>query len=153
MQTQLKIYIARLNGGHVEKIEEEIDSNTLEINEENLTFSPQVHIKGKTYLAEDHLIVQLSISADATIPCPICNEPVTIPLSINNFCHTVHCSSIKSQVFEYGESIREAILLNTPEFTECHGGTCPERKKIKTYFKPKTAPSSNVQYPFSDLDT
>ncbi len=152
MNTQLKIYADRLKSGAEENIKEEVDSSLLDINEPNLRFAPTIKITGKAYLANDHLIIQLQIQSEVTVPCAICNDDVTVPLSIKDFIHTHSLSSIPSHVIDYTNEVREAILLNTPDFTECHKGKCPERAKLKKFIKTEEETAPPVQFPFSDLD-
>ena len=152
MKTPLQIYVDRLRDDHEEKIQEEVASSLLKIDEPNLHFAPTIKIDGKAYLADDHLILQLNIKTEVTIPCSICNEEVTLPLVIKQFIHTLPLSSIPSHVFDYSNEVREVTLLNTPEFTECHSGQCPQRGGFKKFIKTEKDLETHVQYPFSDLD-
>lgn len=152
-EDQKKIYIDRLKDGHIEHIKEEISNDFLDINDPDLLFSPLSTIEGETYLANDHLILRLKVQLEVTIPCSICNAPVTLPLLIQNFYHTEELSSLKKPIFDYAPLLREAILLNAPDYTECNEGFCPERKNIKKFLhREETNASSHKQFPFADLD-
>ena len=48
------------------------------------------------------------------------------------------------------EELMEAILLQVPDFVECHDGDCPERKNISKFLK-KDGAGKNEYQPFKDL--
>ncbi len=80
----LKIYIDRLNGAPPSKIEAVLPPDFLEIDDEELLFKDPVNVKGEAYLADEHLIINLSIETTAYLPCSICNDPVHTPIQIKN---------------------------------------------------------------------
>jgi uncharacterized metal-binding protein YceD (DUF177 family) len=131
--SELKIYVDRLKEGATEKIAEELPPSFLEVEEEALRFEKQVVLIGSAYLASDHLVVELNIKTSASTPCIICNEKIDIPLNVVNFRFTIPLSSIRSGVYDYGQEVREALLLEVPRFVECGGGHCPERETINKY--------------------
>lgn len=158
MTEQLKIYIDRLKEGQIEQIAEVLPPDFLDIHEEDLAFSEPVTLSGKAYLAEDHLVLNLCVKTEASIPCCICNELVKVPVVLDNFYHTVALEDISSPVLDYGADLREAILLQTPLFAECSGGNCPEREEVSKYFK-QNSPTANqkdgavpTHFPFANLD-
>lgn len=153
MNTPLIIYADRLKNGHEERIEEEVDSSLLAIDEPGLHFAPTITISGKATRVDDELILQLTLSTIATLPCSICNEQTDVPITVKECIFTYPLSSIPSHVFNYTEAVREAILLNTPNYIECHGGTCPERETIKKFMHTDKGADPHAQFPFSDLDT
>ncbi len=147
------IYIDRLKDGQTYAIDEESPSDFLDISENELSFPSPVMIRGKAYLADDHLVLQLDIRTQFSMPCSICNGTTTLPIEIKNFYHIEPVEEITSHIFDYTELLREDILLQIPTFVECHNGHCPERKDVNTYLKKKT-PSpqkEQVHYPFADL--
>lgn len=135
MRPALKIFIDRLKGDAVEQIEEELPSDFLEIQEEDLSFAHPIHLKGSAYLASQHLILELTISTSAQIPCIICNEKVEVSIEIRDVHHTIEVASIKSAIYDYSQEVRSSILLKIPTFVECQEGNCPERKTINKYLK------------------
>jgi uncharacterized metal-binding protein YceD (DUF177 family) len=145
MASQLKIYIDRLSDGKTEKIQECLKPSFINVHEPDLQFSSPVYVQGQTYIAENHLIIQLKIETKALIPCLICNELVKVPLSIKQFYHTEELSSIKDQIYDYTSPLREEVLLEVPTYVECEG-TCPKRVKIKKYLS-----DGNQQFPFANL--
>jgi uncharacterized metal-binding protein YceD (DUF177 family) len=144
-----KIYIDRLKAGHTERIEEEISSAFLDVHEKELSFPEPVKINGEAYLADDHLVIHLHMETKVKLPCSICNEPLTLPLVIDDFYHTEPTKELRSPVFDYTDALREAVLLQAPPFAECREGNCPERENINKYLKEASHP---VTYPFQDLD-
>ena len=155
---KFKIYIDRLKNGHVEKFDETIAPTFLDIEEEELTFHEDVKVDGEVYLAEDHLVIHFSVETAANLPCSICNDPVHIPIIIQNAYSTIPLTDINSAIYDLSEEIRETTLLQVPLFAECNKGNCPERERIKSFLNPSSQTESNpeqssvVHFPFADLD-
>jgi uncharacterized metal-binding protein YceD (DUF177 family) len=149
MEPELKIYLDRLHGGKTETINLELSPTFIDVDEKDLQFDGVVSIKGKAYLANDHLVVHLGIQATASIPCSICNQPTRLVIKIPEFYHTEELNELKEKVYYYESPLREAILLETPPFGECQGG-CPKRKELEKY-KPSEGNDDSVQFPFADL--
>lgn len=147
MTHALKIYIDRLSGERTEKIEETLAPSFIDVDEKDLQFPASVSLKGKAYLAEDHLIIQLKIETEAKITCAICNERVKQKIDVKQFYHTEELENIRGHVYDYTDPLREAILLEVPSYVECLG-SCPKRTELKNYFQEET---SHEQFPFSDL--
>ena len=150
----LKIYIDRLKGGQTQKINETLSPEFLDIDEEELLFDKPVQLKGETYLANEHLIIHLNIETTACLPCSVCNDPVHVPIVIKNITLTEPISEIKGATFNLTNEVRESILIQTPLFSECHNGKCPERENLKQFLKPvqKKSDDTIVHFPFADLD-
>lgn len=152
---KFKIYIDRLKNGHVEKFVTTTSPAFLEIDEDELTFHDGVQVKGEAYLADDHLVAHVSVTTSAFLPCSICNTPVRIPISIKDV-YTTPLAEIHSAIYDLTDQVRETILLQIPLFAECHEGKCPEREEIKKFFnmhsQPKEGNSSQVHFPFADLE-
>jgi uncharacterized metal-binding protein YceD (DUF177 family) len=150
----LKIYIDRLKDGQAQKIEETLAPDFLDVKEEELFFETPVQVRGEVYLADDHLVIHLDMETSATMPCSICNSAISIPIVVKNSYHTEPLKEIKSATYDVAERVRETILLQTPLFTECNGGKCPEREHLKKFLKPDEKPSDPgdiVHFPFADL--
>lgn len=145
MENQLKIYVARLSDERTELIDETLSPDFIDVNEEDLVFNSDIKLRGKAYLAEDHLVIQLDIDTEAIIPCAICNEGVQKEITINGFYHTEEFDKIRGQVCDYTAPLREAILLEIPSHVECEGN-CPKRAELKNYLQ-----KGENQFPFSDL--
>ncbi|MCB1107415.1 MAG: hypothetical protein KDK76_04890 [Chlamydiia bacterium] len=145
MDNLLKIYIDRLSNERTEKIEESLSPEFMDVREKDLQFKSPVSIKGKAYLAENHLVIQLSVETNAHIPCLICDEWVEKKLTIKTFYHTEELENIKGQVYDYTNPLREAILLEVPSYVECMEN-CPKRGELKNYLQ-----KGNDQFPFADL--
>jgi len=150
-----KIYVDRLDDGKVEKIDEEVSSEFLEVCEKSLKFSEKVKVGGQVYLADDYLVLKFSFDLKAFLPCSICNEQVSIAISRGDMYNSEPLSEVSGGVFDYGPLLRELILLEVPQFIECAGsdGRCPCRKEIEKFLK-KPAVSKDVEesyHPFADL--
>ncbi len=154
MEDEFKIFVEQLRSGHVEKIDETVDSSFLDLKEEELKFCDKTHVKGEAYLAENELIIRLDVDLEVSLPCAICNKPVTVPLHLHNLYLTPEPEEYKSGIFHFGELLRESILLEIPHFVECNGGKCPQRKEISHYLRnPEEADDHDGGYrPFADLD-
>lgn len=133
MEDGFIIYINPLKKGKVEAIDQVFSPDFLDVREEDLEFKFDVAVKGEAYVADEDLILHLDIGTKATIPCSICNEPVDVDVELEGFYYVEPLINIKSGVFDMRETIRDAILLETPAFVECHGGTCPQRNQIEKY--------------------
>ncbi len=150
----LTIYIDRLKDGRQETISEQISPTLMEIAEKELSFPDPIVIKGKVYIANDHLVMHFDIATTARVPCMVCNDFFTLALSIKNFYHTLALSELPSPQFNFWTEIREAILLQIPQYSECHQGKCPERKIITGFLKNSSKPAvdSTNNFPFADLE-
>lgn len=150
----LMIYTDRLKDGRQESISEEIPPSLMEIEEKELHFPDPINIKGKVYIANDHLVMQFDIATLARLPCMVCNEFFTLNISIKNFYQTIALTELSSPQFNFSSEIREAILLQIPQYAECHQGKCPERQIIASYLKNSSKPvvDSTNHFPFADLE-
>jgi uncharacterized metal-binding protein YceD (DUF177 family) len=155
MQDRFKIFVDRLKDGSELVIKETVSSDFLDIQETELSFSPQVSFKGKSYLADDHLVVNLNVNATAILPCKICNEPVQVEILLSELTFTLSVNEIASSVFDFSSLLREAILLEVPPFAECQKGSCPERENVKKYFKQNNQKGKQNDhfFPFSSLES
>ncbi len=155
MNDAFKIYVEQLRDGHTERIAEEFPPKILEVEEKDLKFLAPIKVDGEAYLAEDDLVIHLAIETAATLSCTICNDPVEVPIRVDDFYHVEPLKNIKSGVFNFREVLRDDILLNTPHFAECSEGKCPKRSELKKYMKSdaegkKQADEEGYQ-PFADL--
>jgi uncharacterized metal-binding protein YceD (DUF177 family) len=147
----MKIYIDRLKNDTTQKIEETLVPDFLGVQEKDLSFIHPIHVAGEAYLADDHLVLHLSIDTIATLPCSICNQPVQTPIHTHHLYSTHPLSEIPGIIFDLAEEIREIILLQTPAFAECSGGSCPERESVKKFFTSPEPQAHEVNFPFADL--
>jgi len=159
MDDRFKIYPDQLRNGSVEEIDELYEADFLHVNEKELKFTKPVSVKGQAYLADDNLVLHLDIEAFAVMPCSICNEAVEICIDIDGFYHVEPLAEIKGAVYNLKELLREAIVIDVPNFAECHNGHCPQRKEMAKYFKKddvdaeKNEASNGGEYhPFADID-
>ncbi len=149
------LYIDRLKGGAVQKLGIILSPEFFDIHESDLVFQDPVEVSGEAYLAEEELVIHLSASTVARMPCSICNQMLPCSLAIKNFYHTEQLSSIKTGLFDLREPLREALLTELPKTIECPGG-CKERETIAPFLKkhpeaPNTPDALDTYFPFSDL--
>lgn len=155
MDDIFKIYIEQLRDGREEKLNEKLDPAFIDIQEADLRFDRPVELQGVAYMADDELVLHWDIRTEAVLPCTMCNEPVRVPIQINNFYYCEPASDIKTGIYNFKNLLRETILLELPGFAECHEGQCPKRKELKKYLKDPESSSSDkedVYHPFADLD-
>lgn len=148
----LKISIDRLGSEKKAHINETLPPSFLDIHDDDLEFKEPIAINIEAYLAEDHLIAHLSAKTTALLPCNICNTPVVTPIHIKNLCVTVPLSEISSSEYDFSEEVRENVLLQTPLFTECEHGNCPERAHLKQFLKTEEIVEEkepDVHFPFA----
>jgi hypothetical protein len=135
MAHDLIIYLDRLKSGKVQKFDDHIDQDFLHSENDWLTFLSKVYITGRAYLADDYLILNLTLAVDYLMPCKICNVEETQSLIIPEFYHSLSCENLKSAQYCPLEVIRETILADIPTVFECNGGNCKERASLKQYLK------------------
>lgn len=152
MDDSFKIWIDRLKNGQTQKIVESLPPSFLDVEEEELQFRAPVQVKGEAYLTEDELILHLNASTAAQMPCAICNKMIDTPLKIENFYHAQPISEIPDAIFDFREALREALLIELPQYIECGGGKCPERCMLKPYMRGENRKDKTTYFPFSDLD-
>lgn len=146
---ELKIFVDRLKEGHVEAILVELSPACLDVQEEELHFTRNVTVQGKAYLADGHLVLHASASTSAQLPCLCCNGPATVPICTEEWIHTEPLHQISDGVFDFSLLVREAILLQIPQFAECHSGQCPERDAVAQYAPDPS--TKQVHFPFLNL--
>jgi uncharacterized metal-binding protein YceD (DUF177 family) len=138
----------------MERIDENLPSSFLEIEEDELKFSEAVHVHGEAYLADEHFVLKLTAHAEAFLPCLACNQMTEIPLQVEEFYFSLPIAELTSPIFDYSEALREALLLELPHYVECNEGNCPERENMTVYLKknPVSGDTSSTHFPFSDLE-
>src|SRR5437016_1307196 len=104
MDDQFHIYVEQLRKGRDRKIDESLDPAFLDIHEAELSCEAPVHIEGEAYLADNDLIVHLNrAKTEVLIPCCICNEPVTVPIEIQDFYHSEPLEQIPTGIYNFKE--------------------------------------------------
>lgn len=146
-----QIHIDRLGGERVEKIVGPFDPSFLEVNEAELQFPYPVEVKGEAYLSEDHLVLHFDASTRAKMPCSVCNEMIETMVEVKNNYYTQPLSEIKGAVFNFQDTLREALLLELPHYIECQNGNCPERATLTPFLRAKQITKDDTYFPFSDL--
>ncbi len=152
MSDSLNILIDRLKGGHSQKIEEGLDPAILGPEEPELRFKGKVNVKGEAYLTDAHLIIHLKADTQIAMPCAVCNQMIDFEIKVDNFYHTEPIEEIPSAVFNYGEALREALLIELPRTVECNGGKCPERALIEPFMRSEARTEKTTHFPFADMD-
>lgn len=154
MDDVFQILIDRLKNGQTQKIKESFSPDFLDVSEKELQFLDPVEVSGEAYLSDQELILHFCIATKGFMPCVICNKMASFNLSIPNFYHAVPLQEIPGAIFDFRSSLREALLLELPQYTECNQGKCPEREIIAPYLKDETKNKKHHTYfPFSNLDS
>ena len=155
MATEFLIHVDRLRDGETLPLEVEIPSDVMNIQEDEIQFNHPIKMKGQAYLADDHLVIHYDASTYVTLPCAICNAMMPLLVELKHSYVTEPLSDIRSGTFDYSAALRDAILLETPPYTECSDGLCPERVFVEKYLvneKSINKTSPDVYFPFVDLD-
>ena len=147
---ELKLFIDRLKQEGTETFSYQLPSHLLNIEEKDLSCSSDVLIEGSAYLAIDHLIIKMNLSTTIAMPCNICNEQTNIAICLPNLYHAVPIEEIRGSIFDLLELVREEILLQIPQFTECEGN-CPQRSDMKKYLTSEKPKETNTHFPFLTL--
>lgn len=151
MGDSFQIWVDRLKGGQIQKIEGPFDPAFLEIEEKELRFEAPIFTKGEAYVSKEHLILHLEASTFATMPCAICNEMISLKLESKNFYHAEPLKEIANAIFNFAPFLRTALLLELPKYVECNGGKCPVRSTLAPFLQPKPNPEKKTYFPFADL--
>lgn len=152
MEETHKIYIDRLRKGASERIHLDLDPSFMNVQEKELVFDKPIHLDGEAYLAENELIIKISIRTEAQMTCSICNKLSPYAIEIKDLTHVVPIDEIKGHIFELPPFLREAILLEVPFVVECSNGKCPERSQIQKFLAdPKKKQADEGYRPFKDL--
>jgi len=152
MLDTFKIWIDRLKEGQTQKIDALLSSDFLDINETDLSFPFPVKVRGEAYLADVHLLLRLNASTRVVMPCSICNQMIEKDLKIVDFYHTEPLEDVRDAIFDFSAILREALLLELPQYVECNSGNCPQREIIAPYLRKKTRAEPDIHFPFADLD-
>lgn len=152
MKENLTAFIDRLRSGEESFFDQKLSEEDLGASDGDLRFAKGASVKGKAYLAEDHLVIVLDINANPEMPCTICNDWTPVGFSIEKYYITKPLEEIPSNVYPFLEDVREAILLEMPQFAECKGN-CPSREALNNYCgrKKEGADSQEAHLPFKDL--
>lgn len=142
------ILIDRLRGGQTDKIDLMVGPGFLGPDEPELKFGSPVEVKGEAYMTDDHLILHLQAKTLVRMPCAVCNAMIEIILETKNVYHTEPVTEIRDAVFDFGEVLREALLIELPRTAECNLGKCKERGLMAPYMKAK----ERTHCPFADMD-
>lgn len=135
MKDQFTIYIDRLNRGWVEKIALEVPPETFDLDTEHANFQTAIQLNGQAYLANDFLIIQISIATSVQTICTVCNDPLSAPIDLRNIYITKDLNEYRGATYHFQQDVVEEILLARPAYIECNGGQCPQRDEIKKYLK------------------
>lgn len=155
MEDAFKIFIEQLRDGREKKISEILSPDFLDIREESLLFRDPVQLSGVAYLAENELVLNLTLSTQAFIACSMCNELTPLTIHIENCYHSESLKEISGGIYSLKDFVRETILLGVPPFIECHEGHCPQRRELAKYLlRPSTEFSNEADgyHPFANLE-
>ncbi|HEY4255448.1 MAG TPA: hypothetical protein VGM34_03785 [Chlamydiales bacterium] len=152
MYEAFQVFIDRLKKGEAHKIEGPFAPDFLDVAEAELKFLKPVMVHGEAYLADEHLVVCLTASTEAKMPCAVCNEMITVPLAINHFYQTIPLEEIPSNLYDVGADLREALLIELPRTVECNRGKCPQRKNLAPYLRSEKESIQPTHFPFAELD-
>jgi len=150
METPLKIYTEQFREGKREALEYVLPADILDIQEEGISFSSPIHLKGEVYATDEHLILQLSAHTEIQMPCSICNEMTFVSLTTEEIYHTIPFDEMQTTIFDFTDLVREEIIILIPQFVECNQGKCPTRTDISKFMKSKAVTPQN-HFPFADL--
>lgn len=155
MDEAFKIFVDRLKGGKVEKIDYSFASDFIGVEEQGLSFSADVGVRGEAYVTNEDLVLHLDIGTIGVMPCSICNDLVDVRINVAGCYHVEPLKNIKAGIFDMRDVIRESVLLECPAFTECNEGSCPKRKELGKFLKTSSSGESDVEvegyHPFTDL--
>ena len=151
MDDPFQIWVDRLKQGQSQAINESLSPDFLDLEEDELQAKAPVVVKGKAYLTEAELILNIDASTRVKMPCSVCNKMTDIDLVIENFYHAHPLEEIPSGVYDFRTPLREALVIELPKYIECNEGKCPSRTELTPYLKGKNKAEEDVHFPFSNL--
>lgn len=107
----------------------------MEVEEPYMGFTGEIQVQGRCELMDQGISLLLDIEAKTIQPCTVCNENTSATISIKQLHHFEKNPETCNNVFDFNDIVREAVLLETPEFIECLEGNCEARNDVKKYLK------------------
>lgn len=99
-----------------------------------IDYNGPITVQGSCLKDEFFVTISFSLVTTFAAPCKICNEPTTFPLQLNDLSIQLETQTILwSEPFNIAPHVREALLLGTPLYNECHDNNCPERLEVSRY--------------------
>lgn len=155
MKETFLINIDHLADDKVIEVDEQLSPTFLDLHDEEIEFPNPIEIEGKAYLASDHLVVQLKVKTTMKLPCSQCNDNVSQTILIDPFYISESTQELGHHMFDLLPQLREAILLEVPQFSKCSDQDCPNRGMLKTFIQKeemKVASSNEANFPFAEID-
>ncbi|KPK33540.1 MAG: hypothetical protein AMS24_00675 [Chlamydiae bacterium SM23_39] len=139
----MNIFLNNLNKEMI--ITKSFSPDFLEIKEKDLTMDSLVKIDSRVYITNGYLIIDLTAKTEYKMHCSICNKLTSQPLEAKILLN-IPTKKIDNSIYSYKNDLRNALLLNIPNFVECEKN-CPNRKHIKKFLKKE----EKASYPFKIL--
>jgi hypothetical protein len=131
---ELDLYIDRLKQGEYTNFSLTASPKIMEPLDSEASFENEIFISGEAILANDHVVLNISIKTRMNNYCKICNEPVFHDILVEEKHVPFPLNTMQNGLFCLKSYIRELLFLNIPKYSEC-SGICPEREVIKKYLK------------------
>ncbi len=136
MDELLVIYVDRLSDGQREQLAGTCSPHFIDTHDKDLEFQNSVSFGGEAYVCDERLLIHLhTVKTIAMVTCIMCLSSSPIPVMVSDLYISRELSEIPSGKYYFGEELREHILLETPDYAECNGGCCPQRKGMEKYLK------------------
>lgn len=129
------IYVDRLKEGKEELLNGIVPPDFLEIEESELKFREAVEFEGKATFSQGALILNLEVKTRFEMPCAICNDFASHPLHLPCIGIFAEAEDYKSGLFFFDTPLREAILLEIPQFCRCGGERCKREEEVFQFAK------------------
>lgn len=134
MSLDLTLRLTSFDHGKEKAIEATLCGKDLGIDDDEATIIGKgITIQGSAYTTRDHLVIHTEVHVKAQIPCKICNEFFEKSIDIPPFYLVTPLKEIKNHEFNFAEKLKDAILLEIPDFGECRESGCPHRSELKEY--------------------
>lgn len=149
MEHPFHIEISRLRLAGSLPFEAEVKSSFMDLQPaDSLQYEGKVLVKGKIDYHPDTLHLHLTLKAKASLPCVICQNPVKVDVEVKDVHHIEMLDEVLGLELDFGDFVRDSILLETPHRAECLG-KCPEREALSKHF----AKEKSIQnHPFEGLE-
>ena len=150
IEDRLSVFVDRLREGQVEEINCSCPPEFLSLEEKELRPCSEISVFGSAQVIDQQLLLQLTATVLIEMPCSVCNELCQTEVRVEDFALTESCDQIRAGIYRYANNLREAILLEIPQFAECSEGHCPSRAEIANYTA-SHSPQETGQNPFANL--
>lgn len=148
-----KLNLDVLKKGKTEELKFSVPCDFLDVHDAYLHFHGNVDVQGEAYIVDTRVVLHLDVVAHAIVPCIVCNGEADVEVCLHNFYHVEDISESRQPIYDFSTILREEILVECPQYSECHNGQCPDRNVVNQYLSQRDERDEydTMSLPFSRL--